>query len=257
MREGFDTIVAAGGDGTLNEVLNGLAHEPDGCARARLAVLPLGTVNVFAREAAIPLRLGPAWELIRRGHETRIDLARVEFARDGGSGREIRYFCQMAGAGLDARAIELVDWSTKKKVGPIAYLLAGLRALRQKPAQITVRTAHEATTGELVLLGNGRLYGGNFRIFPEANPGDGFLEICVFPRARWSTLFWCAPRLLTSLTLPPNQVRRLRSSAFTLSSTATAPFEVDGELAGHLPATFALERQKLRVVVPGPEMSRG
>ncbi len=68
--EGYDLIAAAGGDGTVNEVLNGLGDAPDGFERARLGVLPLGTVNVFARELKIPLRLERAWEILRHGNET-------------------------------------------------------------------------------------------------------------------------------------------------------------------------------------------
>ena len=83
--EGFDLIVAAGGDGTVNEVLNGIGDAPDGFARARLGVLPLGTVNVFARELKIPLQLERAWEVLRRGRETQIDLPRVEFSANGKS----------------------------------------------------------------------------------------------------------------------------------------------------------------------------
>jgi YegS/Rv2252/BmrU family lipid kinase len=248
VREGFEVIVAAGGDGTVNEVLNGLAQEPRGCERARLAVLPLGTMNVFARELGIPLNLDAAWETIRRGRETRIDLARAEFGGEGG--RQVRYFCQMGGAGLDARAIELVDWGTKKKVGPVAYVLAGLRAVAETPPKITVTAGTEQATGELVLLGNGRLYGGPFRIFPGANPRDGLLEICLFPKARWTTVLWCGSRLLTLLTLPPGAVRRLRAQTLTLTAASPVPFELDGEWAGRLPATFHVEPEALRVIVP-------
>ena len=72
--DGFDLIVAAGGDGTVNEVLNGIGDAPNGFERARLGVLPLGTVNVFARELKIPLRLERAWKILRRGREMKIDL---------------------------------------------------------------------------------------------------------------------------------------------------------------------------------------
>src|SRR5262245_20622564 len=108
VEEGFEIIVAAGGDGTLNEVLNGIGDVPRGFERARLGVLPLGTVNVFARELALPTRPDQAWEIIRRARETRIDLPSVEFSDKGTVQR--RYFAQLAGAGLDARAVELVKW---------------------------------------------------------------------------------------------------------------------------------------------------
>src|ERR1051325_4511115 len=108
VRGGFESIVAAGGDGTLNEVLNGIGDEPDGFARARLGVLPLGTINVFAREIGMPMDLRGAWSVIRRGRESAIDLPRVEFG--GGGQAQQRWFAQLAGAGLDAHAVELVDW---------------------------------------------------------------------------------------------------------------------------------------------------
>src|SRR5262249_38734294 len=120
VREGFEVVVAAGGDGTLNEVLNGIGDVPDGFERARLGVLPLGTVNVFAQELGIPARLEAAWDTIQRGRQTRIDLPWVEHKANGPSAR--RCFAQMSGAGLDARAIELVKWQIKKMVGPVAYV---------------------------------------------------------------------------------------------------------------------------------------
>src|SRR5580700_6157302 len=71
IREGFDTVVAAGGDGTLNEVLNGIGDVPDGFERIRLGVLPLGTVNVFAKELGLPMELSHAWRVLREGREAR------------------------------------------------------------------------------------------------------------------------------------------------------------------------------------------
>ncbi len=246
VREGYEIIVAAGGDGTLNEVLNGLGDAPAGFERARLGVLPLGTVNVFARELAIPRRLDLAWKTICRGRETRINLPCVQY----GPNQERRYFAQLAGAGLDARAIELVQWTLKKKIGPLAYVLAGLDALRATPSTIIADGGGNSVTGELVLIGNGRLYGGPYRVFPKADLRDGLLDVCVFPRARWLTLARCGPPLLLGRTLPPAAVRVFQAEAVNLSSPSPTPIEVDGELLGRLPAAFSLERSRLRVIVP-------
>jgi diacylglycerol kinase family enzyme len=228
IREGFEVIVAAGGDGTLNEVLNGLGDVPDGFERARLGVLPLGTVNVFARELAIPTKLAAAWAAIRQGRETRIDLPRVEYRSDGAPQR--RYFAQLAGAGLDARAIELVQW--------------------QLQSRITATGGGHSAMGELVLIGNGRLYGGQFRLFPKADMRDGLLDVCVFPRVTWLTLARCGPSLLLRGRLPISAVEVLQAESFTLASPSPTPFELDGELIGHLPAVFSVERSRLRVIVP-------
>ena len=258
--EGYDIIAAAGGDGTVNEVLNGIGDAPEGFARARLGVLPLGTVNVFARELKIPLRLERAWEVLRRGNETKIDLPRVEFSANGR--KERRYFGQLAGAGFDARAIELVDWQHKKKVGPLAYVVAGLKALRETKPQISVgRTIlcppsarmecapHlQNFSGELVLIGNGKFYGGPFEIFPNADMRDGLLDVCILPRVDFSTLFRCVPNFAVRQRLSEKIVHRFRANGFELSSEAAASFELDGEWTGKLPARFSVEPGRLRMV---------
>lgn len=244
--DGFDLIVAGGGDGTVNEVLNGIGDAPDGFERARLGVLPLGTVNVFARELKIPLKLERAWEILQHGREIQIDLPRADFVATGKNER--RYFAQLAGAGLDARAIELVDWQHKKRVGPLAYVVAGLKAMREQKPEISGRTDGGNFAGELALIGNGKYYGGRFEIFPTADWRDGLLDICVFPRAHFPALFRSAPHLLVRGRLPEPLVRRFRAAAFELSGEAR--FELDGERIGNLPAKFAIERGRLRVTAP-------
>jgi len=248
VEDGFDTVIAAGGDGTLNEVLNGLGDAPEGFARARLGVLPLGTVNVFARELGIPTQPEAAWAVLRRARERRIDLPRLEWSRAGETRRA--YFAQLAGAGLDARAIQLVNWSLKKKIGPLAYVAAGLRALNQTHPKLTVTDGINRHTGELVLVGNGRLYGGKFHVFPEASFTDGLLDVCVFPRVNWWRLFHCGFHLLLTGRLPERAVTRLRAESFEVQGPADAWSEVDGELAGPLPVRFKVQPQALGVLAP-------
>jgi diacylglycerol kinase (ATP) len=248
IREGFEVVAVAGGDGTLNEALNGFSDVPDGFDRACLGVLPLGTVNVFARELAIPMKLDAAWAAILRGRETRIDLPAVDFQANGAAQR--RCFAQLAGAGLDARAIELVRWELKKKIGPLAYVVAGFEALAGAQSTITAAGGGHSATGELVLIGNGSLYGGRFRVFPDGDLRDGLLEVCVFPRVNWLVLARCGPGLLMGDTLPSSVTQSFRAESITLSSPSRTPLEADGELIGHLPATFSLQRSRLRVIVP-------
>jgi len=244
--EGFEVIVAAGGDGTVNEVLNGIGDAPGGFERARLGVLPLGTVNVFARELALPPGVEAAWKVILQGVETRIDLPRV--TTNGAQQRH--YFAQLAGAGLDARAIELVKWQVKKIVGPLAYVMAGLHALLGPPSKIGVNGGTHSSAGGLVMIGNGRLYGGEFRLFPKADLRDGLLEICVLPRVNWFTLLRCSPELLLRGVLPSSYHELFQAESVTLTSESPTPVQIDGELVGQLPATFSLERSRLRVIAP-------
>jgi diacylglycerol kinase (ATP) len=247
--DGFDIIAAAGGDGTVNEVLNGIG-DAQGFGRTRFGVLPLGTVNVFARDMKIPLRLEYAWEVLRRGREQILDLPQVEFSQNGGAKKQ--FFVQLAGAGLDARAIELVSWSEKKRLGPLAYVTAGLKALREKKPQIRARevspATHSSFEGELVMIGNGKLYGGTFHIFPEAKFNDGLLEVCIFPRTDFLTLLCCGPGLLLRSRLPERLVKRFRTASFEVSGDTNAAFQLDGEGIGKLPARFSIQGEKLRVI---------
>ena len=245
---GYDLIVAAGGDGTVNEVLNGMGDEPDGFQRARLGVLPLGTVNVFARELKIPLRLEAAWQVLRRGRQTRIDLGRADFFADGQA--QSRYFLQLAGAGLDARAVELVSWKLKKSAGPLAYVVAGLQALAEKQPLITASADGKKISGELALFGNGKFYGGPFAIFPGADLRNGRLDICIFPRVNLPALLQLVPGFIGRRKLSDKLVHRLRAEKFEVTSEPPAAFELDGELIGSLPATFSVEPGRLNVVVP-------
>jgi YegS/Rv2252/BmrU family lipid kinase len=246
--EGFETIIAAGGDGTINEVLNGLAEAPEGLTRSRLAVLPLGTVNVFARELRLPRDFSSAWSVIQRGKELRIDLPWAEFLSGGAPVR--RYFAQLGGAGLDARAVELVSWRLKKKIGPLAYVAAGIRAIAEPQAMIAVSDGAQTASGALVLIGNGKLYGGDYGLFPKADMSDGVLDVCVFPQANLGTLMRCGPELLFRNKVPDSQVKRMEARTVRLTSERRVPFELDGELAGELPVTFSVDRSRLRVVVP-------
>jgi len=248
VREGYEIVAAAGGDGTLNEVLNGLASTPGGLDRVRLGVLPLGTVNVFAREFNISLRLARAWETLRHGRELRVDLGCASFT--GSAGPERRYFAQLAGAGLDARAIELVSWQLKKKAGKLAYVFAGLKALTEAKPKAVATANGQRHEGELVLIGNGKFYGGSFPLLPAADPADGLLDVCVFPTVEWGALLRCVPSFVTRQRVSEKVVRRFQATSFQLTSDKPMAFELDGEWVGHLPVTFSVERQRLRVVVP-------
>ena len=249
VREGFDTILAAGGDGTVNEVVNGLGEAGEGSAGVRFGVIPLGTVNVFARELGLPTNFDRAWQVIQRSNEVCIDVPKAGFAVNGQVQR--RYFAQLAGAGLDSRAIELVDWGQKKAIGPLAYVVAGFKALAERKAKIAVSAApNEHLSGELVLIGNGRFYGGNFKLFPKADLRDGLLDVTVFPHVNWKILLragwgWLADQIHSAAGCCCFQ-----AATISLSSDDVVPLELDGENVGHLPAKFTLKPSALRVLVP-------
>jgi len=247
LAEGCQTIIAAGGDGTINEVVNGIAETPGGLERALLGVLPMGTINVFARELGLPHRLRDAFDLICGGKETRIDLPVADLTLNGQTRR--RCFIQLSGAGLDARAVELVSWDLKKKAGPLAYVVAGFKALMEKHPVITVEGGGQRVTGQLVFMGNGRFYGGSFRFFPKANLADGLIDACVFPQVQAGAILRVGMGMLCGRPLHFAQSAQLQARELVLTSSSRVPIELDGEAAGELPARISIIPKGLRVIV--------
>ncbi len=248
IKQGVETVVAAGGDGTVNEVLNGLTQASGGLVRARLGVLPLGTVNVFAKELGIPVGMAAAWRVIRDGRERVVDLPVAEFATPTGPAR--RHFAQLAGAGLDARAISLVNWEHKKRFGPLAYVIAGARALRTRTAPVRVAADGWTAEGGLALFGNGRFYGGRLAFFPTARLDDGLLHVTVFPRVNWFVITRTFARLLASRLAGSRDVVLRQGAGFQLTSAEPMPLELEGDVVGTLPARLAVQPQALRVLAP-------
>ena len=245
VEEGASTVVAAGGDGTVNEVLNGIANRPDGCERARLAILPLGTVNVFAKELGIPMDLDAAWEVARSGGERRIDLPCL----DWDDGRR-RWFAQMAGAGVDSLSIGRVRWDLKKRIGPLAYVWACLEVMGKPRPRVVAELAGERLEGALATVGNGRYLGGRFPVYANASLEDGQLDLVVFPKVTWPVVvrvFW---RLLRdTFHGSPDAVHR-RVSEVRLTAPEPLPIHVEGDNVGNLPVTLRLHPGRLRVAVP-------
>lgn len=248
VREGFDTVIAVGGDGTFNEVLNGVGQVEGAFETVRLGLLPLGTANVFAKELGLPLNLADALDVIRRKRLDPVDLALATF-RDGDHDVR-RYFGQLAGAGLDVRAIELVDWEAKKRYGSLAYVASGWRAILEEQVGLTVSNGSESLSGELVLIGNGRFYGGKFELFPGASLTDGLLHAAVFDRVRWFDLVRRGWGLLTKTIAGQDGVRLIRGETLHLSSEREAQFQLEGDLVGRLPCSFQVFPKKLQMIVP-------
>jgi len=243
--EGEPVVVAAGGDGTLNAVLQGLA----GSVTA-LGVIPAGTMNVFARELGIPYgNLDKAFEVIEAGYIREIDL----FAVNGSP------FMQMAGLGFDASVIEETTWESKKMLGPLAYLLAAVKVLGEKPPLMEVITAdgrHEE--GVAVLAGNGTLYGGQFPLFRKANNQDEMLDVLVFKESGYRLVFDSLASLARGGVDLSDSVVHLQSERFSVRCDQEFPVQVDGELLGRdKEVHFQPMERRLRVLAPeNPIVSR-
>ncbi len=239
-RRGEPVVVAAGGDGTLNAVVQGLAG-----SQTALGVLPAGTMNVFARELGIPFdNLRRAFEVIEAGHVKEIDL----FEANGIP------FVQMAGVGFDAMVIEETTWESKKMLGPLAYLLAAVKVLGEKPPRMVVECQdgkHEE--GVAVLAGNGSLYGGQFKLFHKADNRDSMLDVLVFKDAGYKLVLDSLRGIaLGNLEAAGSTVSYLQAHSLTVTADREVPVQVDGELAGRWKEVkFGNEDPgRLRVIAP-------
>jgi YegS/Rv2252/BmrU family lipid kinase len=239
--EGYSLIVAAGGDGTINEVINGI-----GASGATLGVLPLGTVNVFAQELRIPGSLDAAWAIVQNGRTRTIDLA---CAKANGS---TRHFVQLAGVGFDAQAVRAASWELKKKIGPLSYVWAGLKTIagEHKLVEFSANGSGAQGRGVAVLVGNGRYYGGPFPLFSKAKTDDGLLDVCVFETCSYFDVLRYGQAALRGAHIRQRGVQYFQTTQLTCSAPGATPFELDGEDAGNAPVTFSVIPGALRIVVP-------
>lgn len=234
--EGFDRIIAAGGDGTLNEVINGLAP-----SAIPLAFLPLGTTNVFALEAGIPLDIEQACAIALRGTPQPVCL---------GLAGETR-FLLMAGAGFDADVVYRVSGRLKRWTGKFAYLASGLRCLAgPPPASIeVVREDGSTVRGYHVILGNGRLYGGRFSVTPDASLTEATLDVCVFLKKGRLSLLRCVAKVAAGRRLASVDAETFKARSVSVRG-AEVPVQIDGDYLGRLPMTFRVLPGELVLVLP-------
>ncbi len=235
---GADVVISAGGDGTLNEVIQGLAGTD-----VALGVLPMGTVNVWAREVGIPLDPNGALEVLLKGEQRRIDLG----AANG------RYFLLFAGIGADGKITGMVEHHFLKRLGLFSYILAGA-VVGLGPLdyhmQLRIDGRRFRTRASLIIIGNTRLYGGLMTFTNQAYGDDGLLDMCLVRRQG----------LLGRLRVVLNALRKHyplgarvsyeRFHTVTIDSSVPVPIEVDGEPAGTLPAVFRVAPRMLTVIVP-------
>ncbi|MCU0748042.1 MAG: diacylglycerol kinase family lipid kinase [Akkermansiaceae bacterium] len=240
-REGEPVVIAAGGDGTLNEVVHGLAG-----SSTVLGVLPAGTMNVFAREMGIPFdSLERALAIIDAGLVREVDL----FSANGSP------FVQMAGIGFDAQVIEETTWESKKMLGPLAYLLAAVKVLGEQPPKMEIICADgRREEGVAVVAGNGSLYGGQFKLFRNADNQDSKLDVLVYKEAGYRIVLDSLRGLAFGGVDLLASTSYFQTEAFTVRANREVPVEVDGEWIGRFSEVrFVETASRLRVLAPeGP-----
>jgi YegS/Rv2252/BmrU family lipid kinase len=235
LQDGFTTIVAAGGDGTVNEVVNGIVGSD-----VALGILPVGTMNVFAAELGLPGDLDEAWAVIQAGRTRRVDLLRANQ----------QYFVQLAGVGLDAQVVQATSWNFKKNFGPLSYLISAAQIAAQRPPRLYVEADGKVQEGSFVLIGNGRYYGGPLAFFKDARIDDGKLDVLIFKNLAYLDIARYVTNVFIGKHTGLPDVEYFQTKKASVRSDDDVPVEVDGEVVGSLPVTFRISSRKLKVVVP-------
>lgn len=231
----FEIVVAGGGDGTVNEVLNGLMPHP-----VMMGILPLGTSNVLCRALKLPLNPLKAADAIISGRSTKIDIG---LAND-------RYFAIMISCGFDAYAIEQTSLKVKKITGRYAYVIAGIRSIyHYKPGRISLIADGKEMESDAMLLciSNAHLYGGNYRLTPDAKIDDGLFDIFMYTGKDIYRFVYYLLRLFLHFHLNFPDTVRFRVKELTLNSSSRVLYQGDGDLLGQLPAHISILPSALEV----------
>ncbi|MGI9506617.1 MAG: diacylglycerol/lipid kinase family protein [Geminicoccaceae bacterium] len=234
---GFDAVVVAGGDGTINEVLNGLPNDAP-----PLAILPLGTINVLAKEIDLPSSIQGLADTVTSGPSRPVSVGEANGRR----------FFMMASVGLDADIVENVDLNLKRRIGKLAYLYETIKQFITKtPVRYRLRIGDGEHEVAGAVIANGRYYAGRFVTSLTADLETPCLDICHLTRFGRLAL----PSYLISLGFgrlaSHAGVRIDRVTALALLAPIGAPLQADGELLCRLPAHIRILPAAVRLIFPG------
>jgi len=248
-------VVAVGGDGTLNEVLNGFFRNSAPLPTStRLAMVPLGTGGDFRRTLRIPSDTRQAVEVLRNGLVRRLDAGCVTFQTEDG-GTSVRHFINIADAGLGGDVVVAVGNGTKM-FGSLAYRIGGLRALmRYKNKQMTVDVdgiLHDLKKAQQVVVANCQFYGGGMQMAPSASPTDGVFDVILVKNAGKIETIRGMNDIMSGKHLDqhnPN-IELMYGKRISVTSPEKVRIDIDGEAIGFLPALFEIQPGAIEFITP-------
>lgn len=240
---GADLILVAGGDGTINEAVNGMVHSD-----VPLGILPAGTANVLANELGIGKSMERAAEVLADSVQERVALGLIS----NESADTRRHFLLMAGAGLDADIVYHLNPRVKEAVGKAAYWIGGFSKVGRRIPEFTVRAEGREYRASFALLSRVRNYGGDLEIAPTISLLDDEFEMVLFEGE--SSLGFLKYMLAIAVhrqrTMQGITILRTREAAFSASADCAIHLQVDGEYAGLAPARVEIVPKALTLLVP-------
>ncbi len=255
VREGRPVVAAAGGDGTLNEVLNGFfeAGEPIPTTSA-LGLLPLGSGGDFRRTFDIPLEPVSAARLLAAGSRVRVDAGRARFRGFDGS-EQLRHFINIADPGIGGTVVDRVNRSSKRLGADATFMLASLISLlmwRNKPMHVVADGVERDVVAQQVVVANCRYYGSGMKVAPAANPCDGLFDVVVVGDVGAVENLRGLSKIKAGTHLDEGnpKLELLRARRVEVTSPVPVPIDMDGELPGVLPALFEIVPGAIQLVAP-------
>ena len=251
LEKGYNLIVSVGGDGTANEVVNGF-FTADGSIRenAAAAFISMGTGGDLIKTLAIPKEPAEAVKHFIQSSCRPVDVGRVSYLKqDGETG--VRFFINIAGLGLDGDTVARVNRTSKALGGFISFLwgtVVSLLLYRNQPMTISVDDkliCDEPVT--LVVIGNGRYFGGGMFIAPQAEMSDGLFDVIILKNMSKCTLLTNLPKVYRGTHLAHPKIISLRGRKISIHSSGTALLDLDGEQPGQAPAEIELWPGALQV----------
>jgi diacylglycerol kinase (ATP) len=243
-------VVAVGGDGTVNEVANGLLRL--GGERPELAVIPFGTGMDFVRSHGIPRKLDSAVETARTGRVVTIDAGRVTY-RAWSGGEEQAYFANIASAGMSGAVARQADQTSKVLGGRVSFFAALVRVFaRWRNTELSVDVGGVLRFGKMtnLIVANGRYQGGGMLIAPEADPEDGLFDVLLVGDITKRDFMLNVGKIYRGTHLSHPKIELLRAAEVAVEADVPVPLELDGEQPGTTPARFEVLPGALRLRVP-------
>jgi diacylglycerol kinase (ATP) len=236
-------IVVVGGDGTMNEVVNGLAG-----TGAEVAVLPNGTGQDFGRTHGIPTRFDDAVRVALSGRSREIDAGRAVFADESS-----RIFANVGSVGMSGAVARRANSMSKALGGRTTFYYALTREfIAWKNTEVTVTFDEGERRGRMhdVIVANGRWHGGGMKLAPDAEPDDGLFDVVLIGDVTKLDFITTSPKLYSGGHVGHPRVDVLRSATLRVDAGAQLPVELDGEVAGTTPVRFEVVPAALRLRVP-------
>lgn len=235
----YDFLAAMGGDGTINEAINGMAEQE---YRPIFGLIPLGTVNDFARALNIPMKPEEAIDIFKQNHVQKTDVGKIND----------RYFINIVAVGALAEASFSTPVEQKSKLGPLAYIIEGMKKMKEKqPFELKVQSEHD-WEGEalLMLVALTNSVGGMETIAPEAKVNDGQLHVFIIKDMALPKFLLLLPKILLGELAESEHVHYMKVTKLQATSTYEMIANVDGDEGDPLPITIENLKQHLDILVP-------